>query len=608
LKVNNNMNFKLCFNNEIHRLAKLPESFEGLNKSIQTIFKNSLPEGYSLQYVDCDGDRVMVACDEDLKVVLGSGIKSIKVFIVQKQPSSLNKSLSIISKGDLEERNRSFSSTERLDKEVVSPQTTNVGELSIDPIIKNPLTIEDIPIDKLTLASPTYEKFEVKEEADFGAKEEEKIPEPSKNQEDGSSLINSRINQLTEKLENILHPSLLANCELKEIKFNSTQVPEVCDQKQKEEHCKRGSRKWWGKGKGKCKKEGEHDEKKEDPVKAARRAYKKAKKMDFIMKTIAKNIPQITKLMDNHKANPAPKVEEKQVHSIVTCDGCGAHPIIGNRYKCSVCPDFDYCESCEQTIDHVHPFLKIKNPKQHPVAILTILQDDEAPQETVPNQSFMQHLMSSKDQIFKKFRKSSVEKEESKSEEKPAKIEVPVNQSASLLDLSNLKISYLGASFIKEVSTVPDVIDTDTKEIYKTVTIQNTGNTKFPKDTFIQASGDVLGFETPVPQLEPGKTFNASLIIRSTGKSGSFNSQWKICNKDENGQFQQIGEPFSLKFDVVEKKVPQSVTQSPYPSAVRAKAIEVHEFLPQYSLEFLMETINSSPKLTIQELIENLMG
>merc|ERR1712227_450024 len=40
------------------------------------------------------------------------------------------------------------------------------------------------------------------------------------------------------------------------------------------------------------------------------------------------------------------------VHYGVTCDGCECKPIIGNRYKCVVCDDFDLCETCHAAGKH----------------------------------------------------------------------------------------------------------------------------------------------------------------------------------------------------------------------------------------------------------------
>lgn len=65
------------------------------------------------------------------------------------------------------------------------------------------------------------------------------------------------------------------------------------------------------------------------------------------------------------------------VHERVNCDGCGQKGIIGIRYKCAVCSDFDFCERCEATIEHEHPFLKIKTLKQTPVKIFTVVNHDE---------------------------------------------------------------------------------------------------------------------------------------------------------------------------------------------------------------------------------------
>jgi len=59
----------------------------------------------------------------------------------------------------------------------------------------------------------------------------------------------------------------------------------------------------------------------------------------------------------------------KIVHRWVNCDGCGKRGIEGIRYKCAVCPDFDFCEKCEATVEHAHPFLKIKNLSQTPIRL-----------------------------------------------------------------------------------------------------------------------------------------------------------------------------------------------------------------------------------------------
>lgn len=64
-------------------------------------------------------------------------------------------------------------------------------------------------------------------------------------------------------------------------------------------------------------------------------------------------------------------------HLNVSCDGCGQMHIRGHRYKCAVCKDFDYCESCEALGGHddTHPFLKIRDPSLSPAAIMIVLND-----------------------------------------------------------------------------------------------------------------------------------------------------------------------------------------------------------------------------------------
>ena len=64
--------------------------------------------------------------------------------------------------------------------------------------------------------------------------------------------------------------------------------------------------------------------------------------------------------------NPAGKL----IHYGIACDGCKTFPIVGIRYKCAVCDDFDFCEECEKKKgeEHNHPFLKISKPQMTPIA------------------------------------------------------------------------------------------------------------------------------------------------------------------------------------------------------------------------------------------------
>lgn len=50
------------------------------------------------------------------------------------------------------------------------------------------------------------------------------------------------------------------------------------------------------------------------------------------------------------------------VHPHVTCDGCDG-PVAGTRYKCTVCPDYDLCSTCQSKGLHKeHALLPIFHP------------------------------------------------------------------------------------------------------------------------------------------------------------------------------------------------------------------------------------------------------
>ena len=52
--------------------------------------------------------------------------------------------------------------------------------------------------------------------------------------------------------------------------------------------------------------------------------------------------------------------EKPAVHYGVVCVICNCCPVIGIRYKCSVCRGYNCCAKCESRSTHPHPFIKLK--------------------------------------------------------------------------------------------------------------------------------------------------------------------------------------------------------------------------------------------------------
>ena len=71
------------------------------------------------------------------------------------------------------------------------------------------------------------------------------------------------------------------------------------------------------------------------------------------------NFPKFIKLSYNYLNYD----NNLKIHNGIQCNCCGLLPIIGNRFKCSVCVDYNLCEKCEKKIgeNHNHCFIKLRN-------------------------------------------------------------------------------------------------------------------------------------------------------------------------------------------------------------------------------------------------------
>ncbi|EGR26986.1 zinc ZZ type family protein, putative [Ichthyophthirius multifiliis] len=135
------------------------------------------------------------------------------------------------------------------------------------------------------------------------------------------------------------------------------------------------------------------DEKKEKKIKKTQKRTKLIK--EIVNMEIKQQIPKIiqqikNELQEKNKEQKQPTDEQKAleksiilekqaIHSGFTCDGCETNPILGVRYKCYVCPDYDLCEKCEaKEIHNHHAFIKIKNPEQAPKVFVSLDVDEQS--------------------------------------------------------------------------------------------------------------------------------------------------------------------------------------------------------------------------------------
>src|SRR5690348_13126720 len=88
---------KFVYHDQIHKVSPLPKTFCSLSSTLQLLLKNSLPESYTLQYQDSEGERVMLTGEEDYKAMLMTELpqdpnKSVRIYISSRDDKSENKS------------------------------------------------------------------------------------------------------------------------------------------------------------------------------------------------------------------------------------------------------------------------------------------------------------------------------------------------------------------------------------------------------------------------------------------------------------------------------------------------------------------------------------
>jgi hypothetical protein len=280
----------------------------------------------------------------------------------------------------------------------------------------------------------------------------------------------------------------------------------------------------------------------------------------------------------------APKLA---VHEFVKCDGCGMIPIVGNRYQCSQCYNFDFCEFCEASKEHAHPFLKIKKPVVHV--------QKESGFTCVKNK--FQEIKGKTVETLKKAY-SKVDQTVSNLFSTEESKEVP-KKAAPRQDIQKEVIPLYQVTLLKEIESVPKVLYTETKVFFKTMLIKNTGILNFPDGCYLVNMEEENAQKMLIPALEVEKDASCVIKILSPQKPGKYTCKCKLAFVNESGKEQTLGKPFEIHYEVVEK----------FPNEVIAKAHKLQELfpLPGKDMEFYCQTVKESGNATIEELIENFL-
>ncbi|KAL2178053.1 uncharacterized protein P884DRAFT_269316 [Thermothelomyces heterothallicus CBS 202.75] len=268
----------------------------------------------------------------------------------------------------------------------------------------------------------------------------------------------------------------------------------------------------------------------------------------------------------------------RPVHVGICCDGplCSAARansayIVGDRYKCAVCHDTDFCASCEaspsNTHNRTHPLIKFKSPVRH-VSVTTTGENmngrqmptmgDRPRTRPPPAASIRTAERSTSPSLFTGVQtvvdvvpsepvKAEEKQPEQAGEETPAEKQPEAERTVEEAPAS---IDDLAATFVRD--TVQDGTTFQPDHVFEqTWVLRNTGKVAWPAGCSVKfVSGDYMGHldsnhpaatrdvefscESTVcyAPVQPGAEYPFTVLLRTPSRSGRFVSNWRLTTKD----------------------------------------------------------------------------
>lgn len=225
-----------------------------------------------------------------------------------------------------------------------------------------------------------------------------------------------------------------------------------------------------------------------------------------------------------------------QVHHGVICDGCNQAPIVGQRYKCTTCADYDLCAACNTRAgvhDSTHKLEEV--PMRRGACGGMGVQRWQHPPVTPTGRGC------------------------------PYRNTVNSNtcDSANNNNTADSSNNYV-ATVVSVSGTNDDITLTPGAKLGKSWCVRNTGECAWPAATALTfVYGDNLGAQRAlvVGAVLPGNEIVIDADIYGPENPGKYSSYWRLCASE--GQF--FGPPFWVRVSV---EAPTTATQSPAPTSL----------------------------------------
>ncbi|KAK9246295.1 hypothetical protein V1506DRAFT_472739 [Lipomyces tetrasporus] len=254
--------------------------------------------------------------------------------------------------------------------------------------------------------------------------------------------------------------------------------------------------------------------------------------------------------------------DKRAMHFGILCDGpmCekSKHCIVGNRYKCAICENYDLCENCEALPnyphDPTHPMIKLKTPIRN----LTVDALEKKPQEDVVDAE-------------------AVAMEVEEPEEKQVVEEKEVEASVDLINLdaeANKTVepnAALCSSFIEQA--IKDGMVCRPGELFfQSWSLKNNGSSAWPAGvTLVFVGGDKMFVDKDTAtntsispfEVQPGESACFAAMLQAPKAKGSYVSFWKLVTSEG----ERFGENLWCQIAVEEESSEEDLTRSKYSDA-----------------------------------------